>query len=317
MEQDFAAEANPSTPIRSGVACQTPAFIDEATCVSAISEMTFRSSTPAEEASGDPASADKDIRASTLSEKVGCSPGADDPSAPAPISEAPPVLTEAVSSMTTTPASTEETNRRSVPPEAPSRTPAPEAGVPCTSAPCNAAYHSPASAEVAEHFSNVTILHGTSGCYPEGCPTPAVLYMEKSDSKTEVDGAPCEDAPPTESPVPPVVTELLVLEETLLLLADSSAPAEGPLHARALTGAAYNTPALVEAVPSTITSAPLSAIPLPLAPHDFADKELKGRQLTAGNMPPVVPILQDRLFSFVIPSAVRMVNPPSRLAFCC
>src|SRR6266545_5831503 len=157
MEQDFAAEANPSTPVRSGVVCQTPAFIDEATCVSATPEATFHSSTPAEEASGDPASADKDIRASTLSEKVGCSPGADDPSAPAPISEAPPVLTEAVSSMTTTPASTEETNRRSVPPEAPSRTPAPEAGVPCTSAPCNAAYHSPASAEVAEHFSNVTI----------------------------------------------------------------------------------------------------------------------------------------------------------------
>src|SRR6266545_2064619 len=221
----------------------------------------------------------------------------------------PPVLTEAVSSVTATPASTEETNCRSVPPETPSRTPTPEAEVSCTSAPCNAAYRSPASAEVAEHFSNVTILHGTSGCYPEGCPTPCVLYMEKSDSQTEVDGVPCGDAPPTESLVPQVVTELPVSEGTLLLLADSSAPAKGPLHACALTGAAYNTPALAEAVPSTITS----AIPLPLAPRDFADKALKGRRLTAGNMPPVVPILQDRLLSFVIPSAVRMVNPPSLL----
>ncbi|HEX9430528.1 MAG TPA: hypothetical protein VF944_09135 [Candidatus Bathyarchaeia archaeon] len=90
MEQDFAAEANPSTPVRSGVVCQTPAFIDEATCVSATPEATFHSSTPAEEASGDPASADRDIRASALSEKVGCSPSADDPSAPTPVSEAPP-----------------------------------------------------------------------------------------------------------------------------------------------------------------------------------------------------------------------------------
>jgi len=123
--------------------------------------------------------------------------------------------------------------------------------------------------EVAEHFSNVTTLHGTSGYYPEGCPTPAVLYMEKSDSETKVDGAPCEDAPPTESPVPPVVTKLPVSEEKVPLPVDSSAGAE-----EALTCAAYNAPALVEAVPSVTTFAPLFVISLPLAPHDLADQRL-------------------------------------------
>ncbi len=58
---------------------------------------------------------------------------------------------------------------------------------------------------------------------------------------------------------------------------DPSAPTEGPLHACALTCAAYNTPALAEAVPSTITSAPPFVASLPLA-----DKMLHVPALTDG-----------------------------------
>src|SRR6266571_2267132 len=125
------------------------------------------------------------------------------------------------------------------------------------------------------------ILYGTSGCYPEDCPTPNICYVDKNDPETEVDDAPSKDASPNEPPVPqtvlPVVTEPLVSEEKVPLLVDSSPPAE-----EALTCAAYNAPALAEAVSSITTSAPPFVISLPLAPRDLANKRLHAPTLTGG-----------------------------------
>jgi len=104
-----------------------------------------------------------------------------------------------------------------------------------------------------------------------GSPTP--ISASTGTSRTRSDETPSANTAPTEPPVPqtvlPVVTKLPATEEKVPLPVDSSTLAE-----EALTCAAYNAPALAEAVPSITTSAPLFIVSLPLAPRDLTNQRL-------------------------------------------
>ncbi len=192
------------------------------------------------------------------------------------------------------PASTDEAIRASAHLEevckVTSRVSAPEVEVPNASTSPDATHCGPISAEPTERPPDATILHGTPGCYPEGCPNPrgpglpAPISASMGTPRTHSDETPSANAALTESPVPQtvplVVTELPVLEVPLSV--DSSTPAEEALTCVACN---LNAPALVEAVSSITTPAPAErATEQVLDPTGTSDIS-QG----ASALPPVVP----------------------------